>query len=180
MADPHPEEPRGGSDDKGSVPERGGDAPNPTAPPGGTSCETGFPAGTDLNHQAGPAAAADSPQENTGRPAPGPAGRKGSPPLTLRLRRAHAALAPWVLAPLLLTVSTGLGYRLLRDWGGLGRDRAHGLMVLHEGEWLRHWLGPSGETLYVLANGLGLLWMLSTGGAMLWQRWRPPGDRRGG
>jgi len=98
-------------------------------------------------------------------------------PLALRLRRAHAALAPWVLAPLLLTVSTGLGYRLLRDWGGLGRDSAHGLMVLHEGEWLRHWLGPSGETLYVLANGLGLLWMLATGGAMLWQRWRGPGNR---
>jgi len=59
------------------------------------------------------------------------AGRKGSPPLALRLRRAHAALAPWVLAPLLVTVTTGLGYRLLRDWGGLGRDPAHGLMVVH-------------------------------------------------
>jgi hypothetical protein len=47
------------------------------------------------------------------------AGRKGSPPLALRLRRAHAALAPWVLAPLLVTVTTGLGYRLLRDWGGI-------------------------------------------------------------
>lgn len=108
------------------------------------------------------------------------AGRKGSPPLALRLRRAHAALAPWVLAPLLITVTTGLGYRLLRDWGGLGRDPAHGLMVVHEGEWLRHWFGPSGETLYVLANGLGLLWMLGTGGAMLWQRWHRPGNQTGG
>ena len=138
MADPHAEEPRGGSEAEVSVPNPGGDAPNQSAPPGGT------------------------------------------PPLALRLRRAHAALAPWVLAPLLLTVSTGLAYRLLRDWGGLGRDSAHGLMVLHEGEWLRHWLGPSGETLYVLANGLGLLWMLATGGAMLWQRWHRPGDRRRG
>ena len=103
------------------------------------------------------------------------AGGKGSPPLALRLRRAHAALAPWVLAPLLLTVSTGLAYRLLRDWGGLGRDPAHGLMVLLEGEWLRHWFGPSGETFYVLANGLGLLWMLGTGGTLLWQRWHRPG-----
>lgn len=51
-----------------------------------------------------------------------PAGAEGrqtpSPPVALRLRRAHAAVAPWVLAPLLLTVSTGLAYRLLRDWGG--------------------------------------------------------------
>jgi hypothetical protein len=109
------------------------------------------------------------------RPArPAVADRRSSPPLAIRLRRAHGALAPWVLAPLLLTVSTGLGYRLLRDWGGLGRDQAHGLMVLHEGEWLRHWLGPAGETLYVLVNGLGLLWMLASGGAMLWERWRRP------
>ena len=91
-------------------------------------------------------------------------------PLALRLRRAHGAVAPWVLAPLLVTVSTGMGYRLLRDWGGLGRDAAHPLMVLHEGEWLRRWLGPTGETLYVLLNGLGLLWMLASGGAMVWQR----------
>jgi hypothetical protein len=82
----------------------------------------------------------------------------------------HADVAPFVLLPLLITVGTGVAYRLLRDWGGLGRDQAHGLMVLHEGEWLRHWFGPSGETLYVLANGLGLLWMLVSGAALLWQR----------
>lgn len=87
-------------------------------------------------------------------------------PLAQQLRRAHAALAPVVLLPLLLTVCTGLGYRLLRDWGGLSRDQAHLLMVLHEGEWLRHWFGPNGETLYVLLNGLGLLWMLASGGGL--------------
>ncbi|MFQ6537991.1 hypothetical protein [Aphanothece stagnina] len=92
--------------------------------------------------------------------------------LSQRLRQAHAALAPVVLLPLLLTVSTGLGYRLLRDWGGLGRDQAHGLMVLHEGEWLRQWFGPNGETLYVLLNGLGLLWMLVSGGGMAVQKLR--------
>jgi uncharacterized iron-regulated membrane protein len=81
-------------------------------------------------------------------------------------------MAPIVLLPLLVTVSTGVGYRLLRDWAGLERDRAHLLMTLHEGEWLRGWLGPTGETLYVVLNGLGLLWMLVSGGAMLWQRRR--------
>jgi hypothetical protein len=97
-------------------------------------------------------------------------------PFVQRLRRLHAALAPLVLLPLLLTVSTGLGYRLLRDWGGLGRDQAHVLMVLHEGEWLTRWFGANGETVYVLLNGLGLLWMLFSGGAMALQRL----GRRGG
>lgn len=87
-------------------------------------------------------------------------------------------MAPVVLLPLVLTVATGMGYRLLRDWGGLGRDQAHVLMVLHEGEWLRRWFGPQGETLYVLLNGLGLLWMLASGGAMALQRLRRQWNRQ--
>jgi len=89
------------------------------------------------------------------------------------LRRWHGALAPVVLAPLLVTVTSGMAYRLLKDWGGLGRDQVHWLMVLHEGEWLGH----AGEPLYVLLNGLGLLWMLGSGATLLSQRWRrrPPG-----
>jgi hypothetical protein len=103
---------------------------------------------------------------------PAPASRPVRVPLALRLRRLHAALAPLVLLPLLVTVCTGMAYRLLRDWAGLGREQAHILMVLHEGEWLKPLVGPAGETLYVLLNGLGLLWMLATGASMLWQRLR--------
>ena len=47
------------------------------------------------------------------------------------------------------------------------RDQVHWLMVVHEGEWL----GQAGEPIYVLLNGLGLLWMLVSGGLMLSQRW---------
>jgi len=92
--------------------------------------------------------------------------------ISQRLRQAHAVIAPFVLLPLALTVATGVGYRVLRDWAGLGRDQAHILMVLHEGEWLKHWVGPQGETLYVLANGAGLAWMLVTGASMAIQRLR--------
>jgi len=102
------------------------------------------------------------------------------PSLAVRLRRAHATLAPVVLAPLVITVSTGVSYRLLRDWGGMDRERAHLLMVLHEGEWLTPLLGHNGETLYVLLNGVGLAWMLVTGAAMTWQRLRRQGGRPGG
>ena len=102
----------------------------------------------------------------------------GAVPLAVRLRQAHATLAPLVLAPLLLTVISGVSYRLLRDWAGLNRDQAHLLMVLHEGEWLKVWFGPNGETLYVLLNGLGLLWMLATGASMAWLRLQRQWGRR--
>ena len=88
--------------------------------------------------------------------------------LLAQLRRLHAWVAPFVLAPLLITVLSGMGYRLLKDWAGLGRDQVHWLMVLHEGEWL----GPRAEPIYVLLNGLGLLWMLGSGSLLLAQRWR--------
>jgi len=102
-----------------------------------------------------------------------------APPPLQRLRQAHAALAPVVLLPLLVTAVTGVSYRLLRDWAGLDRDHAHLLMAIHEGEWLRPLFNGNAETIYVLLNGLGLLWMLASGAAMLgqtlqrrWQRWR--------
>jgi hypothetical protein len=85
-----------------------------------------------------------------------------------------------VLAPLLVSTITGVGYRVLRDWGGLSRDQTHPLMVLHEGEWLKPLVGPAGETLYVLLNGLGLLWMLVTGGGLAWERLRRSQRRRSG
>jgi hypothetical protein len=87
--------------------------------------------------------------------------------LLVTIRRLHAWVAPLALAPLLITVLSGMGYRLLKDWGGLGRDQVHWLMVLHEGEWL----GPRAEPFYVLLNGLGLLWMLGSGALLLGQRW---------
>jgi hypothetical protein len=96
-----------------------------------------------------------------------PTARRNRSQLLLRLRRWHGACAPLVLAPLLLTVTSGMGYRLLKDWAGLSRDQVHWLMVLHEGEWLGH----AAEPVYVLLNGLGLLWMLASGGLMLSQRW---------
>ncbi|NEQ46364.1 MAG: PepSY domain-containing protein [Leptolyngbya sp. SIOISBB] len=83
----------------------------------------------------------------------------------LFVRKLHRTVAPIVLLPLLITVTTGMIYRLSKDWLGLSRDQVHFLMTLHEGEYL----GPNLEPFYVLLNGLGLLWMLGTGGVMVWQ-----------
>jgi hypothetical protein len=83
----------------------------------------------------------------------------------LSFRKWHRTLAPIVLLPLLVTVSTGVIYRISKDWLGLSREQVHFLMRFHEGEYLGHQLEPA----YVLLNGLGLLWMLGTGGAILLQ-----------
>ena len=91
-------------------------------------------------------------------------------------RRVHGAIAPVVLAPLLITVLSGMAYRLLKDWGGLGRDQVHWLMVVHEGEWL----GQAAEPVYVLLNGLGLLWMLGSGSLLLVQKLQQRWQRRPG
>ena len=86
----------------------------------------------------------------------------------VRARELHRALAPWVLMPLLVTMTTGVSYRLARDWLGCSREQVHWLMVMHEGEWM----GSSLEPVFVLLNALGLLWMLVTGASILIGRWR--------
>ena len=88
--------------------------------------------------------------------------------MLVRVRELHRAIAPLVLLPLLVTVSTGVGYRLARDWFGLERDQVHWLMTIHEGEWL----GATLEPVVVLLNAVGLLWMLLTGAGLLIDRWR--------
>ena len=88
--------------------------------------------------------------------------------LLVRVRELHQRIAPFVLRPLLVTVCSGVGYRLARDWFGASREQVHWLMTLHEGEWL----GPTLEPIVVLMNAVGLLWMLITGLALLIERWR--------
>ena len=86
----------------------------------------------------------------------------------MRVRELHQRIAPFVLLPLFVTVCSGVGYRLARDWFGASREQVHWLMTLHEGEWL----GPTLEPVVVLMNAVGLLWMLITGLALLIERWR--------
>lgn len=83
----------------------------------------------------------------------------------MNFRKLHAAIAPFVLLPMFVTVFTGVTYRLGKSWLGLTRDQVHFLMVIHEGEYLGQILEP----VYVLLNGLGLMWMLATGGMMAYQ-----------
>ncbi|MGB3694010.1 MAG: PepSY domain-containing protein [Spirulinaceae cyanobacterium] len=86
--------------------------------------------------------------------------------MDLRLfRKLHSKMAPIVLIPFFVTAATGVTYRIGKSWFGWSRDQAHIFMVIHEGEYLGKFLEP----IYVLVNGLALLWMLITGSAMLYQ-----------
>ncbi len=84
-------------------------------------------------------------------------------------RQLHRQMAPFVIFPLLITALTGISYRLLKSWFGFSRDSVHFLMVIHEGEYL----GDFGEPIYVLLNGLGLIFMLVTGINILWKTIKP-------
>ena len=86
----------------------------------------------------------------------------------VRIRQWHRWMAPLVALPLVVTVITGVSYRLAKDWGGFSRDQVHWLMTIHEGEWL----GSDWEPVVVLLNALGLLWMLATGAGLLFQNFR--------
>ena len=88
--------------------------------------------------------------------------------ITAKIRQLHRNIAPIVFLPLFITVLTGVSYRISKDWFGLSRDQVHFLMVIHEGEYF----GKFFEPIYVLLNGLGLLWMLFTGGAILINSWK--------
>ena len=88
--------------------------------------------------------------------------------LLARLRELHRSVEPFVLAPLVGTVVSGVSSRLARDWFGASRDQVHWLMVVPEGEWL----GSTLEPVVVLLNAIGLLWMLITGIGLLMERWR--------
>ena len=88
--------------------------------------------------------------------------------LFAKARELHWRIAPLVVLPLLVTVCTGVSYRLARDWFGFSKDQVHWLMVVHEGEWLGRTLEPT----VVLLNAIGLLWMLFTGATLLIERWR--------
>jgi len=89
-------------------------------------------------------------------------------------RELHRFVAPIVMLPLVVTIFTGVSYRLSKDWFGWTRDQAHWLMVIHEGEYF----GETLKSFYVLLNGLGLLWMLVTGGVMLFQSFRQSWRRK--
>lgn len=89
-------------------------------------------------------------------------------------RPLHRRLAPWLIAPLIISAATGLLYRLGRSWFGLDRETGHAILDVHSGVWL----GETGSSIYLAATGLGLLALCATGAWLLWRSRAKTGARR--
>ena len=68
-------------------------------------------------------------------------------------RQFHKALAPWVFLHYLYLLLQDFIHRVSKDIFVYSKDQVHGLMALHEGEWL----GDNGELISVLLNSIGVL-----------------------
>ncbi|MGD1908569.1 MAG: PepSY domain-containing protein [Leptolyngbyaceae cyanobacterium] len=80
-----------------------------------------------------------------------------------RVRALHRWFAPVMAIPLLLTLTTGMGFQMAAT-AGRGSDFIW-LLQLHKGKW-----GPLDLSMvYPFLNGLGLLTLMITGILMWWQ-----------
>ena len=88
-----------------------------------------------------------------------------------RLRHLHRSLVPIMAMPLLVTVTTGIGFQMAVV-SGRASDFSW-LLALHRGQFGRINL----EMVYPFLNGLGLLTLLVTGLVMWWQMPRRSSQR---
>ena len=79
------------------------------------------------------------------------------------IRKFHRAFSPWLVLPLVLTLATGVSYRIGRAWFGMPKDTGGKILSVHTGEWL----GNVGSSAYVLLVGGGLLALVLTGTFLL-------------
>lgn len=74
-------------------------------------------------------------------------------------RKFHRRIAPWLALPLLITLATGVTYRIGRAWFGMSKETGNSILHIHAGEWLGGW----GSSAWILLAGGGLLALTLTG-----------------
>jgi len=79
------------------------------------------------------------------------------------IRKFHRVFSPWLALPLVLTLATGVTYRIGRAWFGMPKETGGKILSVHTGEWL----GTVGSSAYVLLVGGGLLALILTGTFLL-------------
>lgn len=88
-------------------------------------------------------------------------------------RKVHRLLAPWLALPLVLTLLTGVIYRLGRAWFHIDKETAEEILHIHTGEWIN----DAAALPYVFIVGLGLLALVVTGSCLLWKSGLKKGPR---
>lgn len=74
-------------------------------------------------------------------------------------RKFHRRVAPWLAIPLLVTLATGITYRIGRAWFEMSKETGNNVLHFHTGEWLGEW----GSHAWVFISGGGLLALSLTG-----------------
>jgi len=88
-------------------------------------------------------------------------------------RKFHRTAAPWIAVLLVLTLLTGMAYRIGKAWFRLDVDLADRILEIHSGSWLGSW----GALIYVVVVGSGLLAMVVTGAILLFKTKSGKGGR---
>lgn len=90
------------------------------------------------------------------------------------IRSFHRVFAPWFFILLLVTLATGIIYRVGRAWFGMSKETGNKILAIHAGDWLGQHVSP----LYVLLVGGGLLALLVTGFVLFIKGRAKAGPRR--
>jgi hypothetical protein len=81
------------------------------------------------------------------------------------MRLFHRRVAPWLVLPLLFMATTGMIYRVGRSWFGMDKETGSILLDLHSGAWL----GGAGSVVFTTLVGSGLILLVTSALAMVWQ-----------
>jgi hypothetical protein len=80
-------------------------------------------------------------------------------PSKFHWRSIHQFLAPIAMLPLLVSIVTGVGYRLGRNWLNVPKSEIGILLKIHQGLYF----GSVGQSIYILLLGISLITLIVTG-----------------
>lgn len=80
-------------------------------------------------------------------------------PSKFNWRSTHQLLAPIALLPLLISIMTGVGYRLGRNWFNIPKSQIGILLKIHQGSYF----GQIGQSIYIVLLAISLITLIITG-----------------
>ncbi|MDZ4743367.1 MAG: PepSY domain-containing protein [Verrucomicrobiota bacterium] len=94
--------------------------------------------------------------------------------MKLNIRPFHRILSLILVIPLIVTLASGIIYRIGKAWFGMSKQTGDFFMHIHTGEWM----GDSVGVYYVLVVGVGLIFLILSGTKLLFKSKGGNGIRR--